>query len=95
MTILVKIFGDLRKKIEGSKISGSLPLNLHIESDEIETIADVLNKYAIEKEETSHLFVNGSYSGFNKKLKDGDRVGLFPKNMSLLYKWYFTRNEDG
>ncbi len=94
MTILVKIFGDLRKKIEGFTISDALPLNLHIESSGIDTIVDILNKFAIEKEETYHLFVNGTYSGFNKKVKDGDRVGLFPKNMSLLYKWYFERNED-
>ena len=94
MTILVKIFGNLRNKIEGSNVSGSLPLNIHIKSDGIKTISDILKKYAIEEEETSHLFVNGTYSGFNKKVKDGDRVGLFPKNMSLLYKWYFTRNED-
>jgi len=90
----VKIFGDLRKKVEGSNVTNSLPLNLYIESNGINTIADILNKYKIEKEETSHLFVNGTYSGFNKKIKDGDRVGLFPKNMSLLYKWYFTKNED-
>ncbi|MBY9010518.1 MAG: MoaD/ThiS family protein [Candidatus Lokiarchaeota archaeon] len=94
MVILVKIFGELRKKIEGFNISGSLPLTMQIQSNGIETIADILNKFTIEKEETSHLFVNGTYSGFNKKVKDGDRVGLFPKNMSLLYKWYFTRNED-
>ena len=94
MTILVKIFGDLRKKIEGYNISDALPLNLQIESNGIDTIADILNKLAIEIEETYHLFVNGTYSGFNKKVKDGDRVGLFPKNMSLLYKWYFERNED-
>jgi len=94
MAILVKIFGNLRKKIEGSNVTNSLPISKHIESNGIETIADILNKLAIKKEETSHLFVNGTYSGFNKKVKDGDRVGLFPKNMSLLYKWYFTRNED-
>ena len=94
MTILVKIFGDLRKKIKGYTISNALPLNLHVDSNGIDTIADILNKYAIEKEETYHLFVNGTYSGFNKKVKNGDRVGIFPKNMSLLYKWYFERNED-
>jgi len=67
MTILVKIFGDLRKKIEGYTISDALPLNLYIDNDGIDTIEDILNKYAIDKEE---------------------------KNMSLLYKWYFERNED-
>jgi molybdopterin converting factor small subunit len=94
MTILVKVFGDLRKKIEGFNAANSLPLNLHIESNGINTIADILNKYGIEEEDTGHLFVNGIYSGFSKKVKDGDRVGLFPSNMKLLYKWYFTRHED-
>jgi len=94
MTILVKIFGDLRKKIEGYTISDALPLNLHVDNNGIDTIEDILNKHSIDKEETYHLFVNGTYSGFNKKVKDGDRVGIFPKNMSLLYKWYFERNED-
>ena len=84
MTILVKFFGDLRKKIEGFDVKNSLPLNLDIDSDGINTIADILNKYAIEKEETGHLFVNGTYSGFKKKVKDGDRVGLLTnKNKNL------------
>ena len=94
MAILVKIFGDLRKKIEGFNVINALPLNLNIESDGINSIADILDKYGIEKDETGHLFVNGIYSGFKKKVKDGDRVGLFPSNMKLLYKWYFTRHED-
>jgi molybdopterin converting factor small subunit len=94
MTILVKIFGDLRPKIKGFDAKDSLPLNLHLESKGINTIADILDIYSIEKEETGHLFVNGIYSGFSKKVKDGDRVGLFPSNMKLLYKWYFTRHED-
>ena len=94
MTILVKIFGDLRYKIKGYEINNALPLNINIESQGIERISDILEKFEIEKEETYHLFVNGIYSGFNKKVKDGDRVGIFPLNMALLYKWYFNRRED-
>ena len=75
MAILVKIFGDLRKKIKGFEATNSLPLNLHIESNGINNIADILDKYGIEKEDTGHIFVNGTYSGFTKKVKDGDRVG--------------------
>jgi molybdopterin converting factor small subunit len=94
MTILVKFFGDLRKKIKEFDTTNSLPLNLYINSNGINTISDILDKFGIEKVETGHLFVNGIYSGFKKKVKDGDRVGLFPNNMKLLYKWYFTRHED-
>ena len=95
MTILVKFFGDLRYQIQGYKVDGMLPLNIDLKSDGIDTISDVLERFAIAKETTGHIFVNANYAGFNKKVKDGDRVGIFPKsNMSLLYKWYFTRKED-
>jgi molybdopterin converting factor small subunit len=94
MTILVKIFGELRKKIKDKTIKDNNPLNIKLEPAKVNTISDILNYFSIEKDETSHIFVNGVYSGFDKRVKDGDRVGLFPKNMSLLYKWYFTRAND-
>lgn len=94
MTILVKIFGDLIKKVDSKRSSIALPLNLNIEHKEIRNISDILKKLSIEEQETSHIFVNGTYSGFKKRVNDGDRVGLFPKRMGLLYKWYFTKEED-
>ena len=48
----------------------------------------------IVENEVSHIFVNGRFAGFRKKVNNGDTVALFPKNMGLLYKWYFTREED-
>lgn len=93
MTILIKFFGDLAKKLQTEEEIKN-PLNLEIETQEIEFVEDILKKYSIEKDETSHIFVNGTYSGFKKIVKNGDRVGIFPKNMGLLYKWYFTRHED-
>lgn len=94
MTILVKIFGDLRNKIKDVEPDEALPLNLHVNSENIEYISDILKKFLIKENETSHIFVNGVYAGFNKKVRDGDRVGLFAKNQALLYKWYFKREED-
>ncbi len=94
MTILVKIFGNLRNKVKNNEIDGQLPLNIQIEDDGITYISDILKKFSIDETETSHIFVNGTYAGFKKKVKDGDRVGLFPRDMCLLYKWYFTREED-
>jgi molybdopterin converting factor small subunit len=95
MAILVKFFGDLRYQIKDHKVDGMLPLNIELESNGIDTISDILERFSIGKETTGHIFVNASYAGFNKKVRDGDRVGIFPKsNMSLLYKWYFTRKED-
>lgn len=95
MTILVKIFGDLRYQIKGYKPKGMLPLNIKLESEGIKTILDILDKFFILRDKIGHIFVNANYAGVNKTVKDGDRVGIFPKsNMSLLYKWYFKREED-
>jgi molybdopterin converting factor small subunit len=94
MTILVKIFGDLRKKVKDHEVTGALPLTITLENNKINTVGDILKKFKILPEETHHLFVNSVYAGLNKKVNDGDRVGIFPKNMALLYKWYFTRDND-
>jgi molybdopterin converting factor small subunit len=94
MTILVKIFGDLRKKVKDYEFTGALPLTIKLESYGINTVGDILKRYEISSEETHHLFVNSVYSGLEKKVHDGDRVGIFPKNMALLYKWYFTRDNE-
>jgi len=94
MTVHLRIFGDLRKKVQQNLEPGAAPLTLNLNSSEVKTISDILEKFSIEKNETSHIFVNSVYAGFSKKVKDGDRVGIFPKNMSLLYKWYFKRAED-
>ncbi|MFX1495659.1 MAG: MoaD/ThiS family protein [Promethearchaeota archaeon] len=94
MTILVKFFGNLAKKVLRKESETFSPYNLEIEAEGIELVGDILKKYSIEETETSHIFVNGVYAGFKKRVKDGDRVGLFPKNMGLLYKWYFTRVEN-
>lgn len=93
MPIQVKLFGDLRKKANPT-ITGPLPLRLKIEDSGITWVADILRKYSIEDNEITHIFVNGRYAGLKKKVKNGDTVALFPRNMGLLYKWYFRREED-
>lgn len=80
--------------MQQKEISGGVPIILSIDNTGIENISDILKKISIEENKTSHIFVNGIYAGFSKKVKDGDRIGIFPKNMGLLYKWYFTRVED-
>jgi len=93
MSIDLKLFGDLRKKADPN-ISGTLPLRLKIDDPEIIWITDILRKFKIEDNEVSHIFLNGIYAGLKKKVKSGDTVSLFPRNMGLLYKWYFKREED-
>ena len=93
MPINIKIFGDLKKKIDPT-ISGTLSLKLELDDQEISWVSDILKKYNIGEHEVSHIFVNGIYAGLKKKVKSGDKVSLFPRNMALLYKWYFKREED-
>ncbi|MCK4480731.1 MAG: MoaD/ThiS family protein [Candidatus Lokiarchaeota archaeon] len=93
MPIEVKLFGDLRKKIE-PKILGTTSLRFEIDDSEVDRIIDLLKKINIEENEVSHIFVNGRYAGLRKKIQNRDTVALFPKNMGLLYKWYFKREED-
>ncbi len=93
MPIEVKLFGDLRKKIEPN-ISGTTSLRFEIADSEVDRIIDFLKKINIEENEVSHIFVNGRYAGLRKKIQNRDTVALFPRNMAVLYKWYFKREED-
>lgn len=90
MSIEVRLYGDLKKLVQTAKETN--PGSPHIESlgsEKISDVSDILQKFGIRENQVSHIFVNGKYSNAGKKLKDEDRIGLFPKNMGLLYKWYF------
>lgn len=94
MTIQVKLFGDLRKITQQKITSEGSPVILDVDNTEITYISDILKKLNINENEVSHIFVNHRYSGFHKKVENGDLIALFPRTMGLLYKWYFKREED-
>lgn len=85
MPIKVKLYGDLRKKTLQHNSNAGAPSTLNLEDDEIKKVFDILKKLTIEETEISHIFVNHKYSKLQKEVKDGDRVGLFPKNMGLIF----------
>ena len=93
MPIQVKLFGDLRKKVKPD-ISGTHSLQFDVDNSELNRIEDLLKKINIGVDEITHIFVNGRYSGLRKVIKDRDVVAFFPRNMSVLYKWHFIREED-
>jgi hypothetical protein len=37
--------------------------------------------------------VNNDYSGPKRTISDGDAVSIFPRDMALLYKWYFSKKQ--
>ena len=94
MTIKVKLFGDLKKKVPQQTKNIGAPTILNIENTGIEKVEDIMKKFNIEESEIYHIFVNHRYSGLKKSVKDGDTVALFPINMSLLYKWYYPRDNE-
>jgi len=85
MTIKVKLYGDLVEKAPQLGNNFGTPSNVVINPDGIKTVMDILNKYSITLDEISHIFVNGKYSGLGKEVKNGDRVGIFPKRMGLIF----------
>jgi molybdopterin converting factor small subunit len=91
--ITLRIFGDLAKTRE-KHTNITSPKILEVDPSDIKIVNDILKKFNLTKDEVSHIFVNGIYSGLKKKVNDGDRVALFPRNMGLLYKWYFTKVDD-
>ena len=94
MSIKIKLFGDLKKKTPQKTDNIGAPAIFNIENRGIERVKDIIEKLSMEEPDVSHIFVNHKYSGFRKTVKAGDTVALFPKNMSLLYKWYYPVDND-
>ncbi|MFX1386960.1 MAG: MoaD/ThiS family protein [Promethearchaeota archaeon] len=85
MGLKIKLYGDLREKVLYQKSDNGLPSTINIEKNEIKTVLDILNNYNITQDEISHIFVNSKYSGAGKEVKNGDRIGIFPKKMGLIF----------
>lgn len=93
MTIHVRIFGDLKGKVSQGKGDPGAATVLDLDASKYNKVLDILKEFSIEEGEVSHIFVNHVYSSTKKKVKNGDRIGIFPKNMGLLYKWYFNKED--
>jgi molybdopterin converting factor small subunit len=56
-----------------------------------DTVRVIIDRLGIPHTELgSNKFLNGRYAGLETRVSDGDRLGLFPDDMQLLYKWYFA-----
>ena len=85
MAILLKLYGKLRENLKVVSLEKGLPATLNIKANNVHFVYDIVEKFAIDEDELSHIFVNGKYCGIEKEVRDGDRVGLFPKNMALMF----------
>lgn len=89
MTIQVCLYGRFRSLAEAQGTDAESIV--HVENHPGETIGQVLARLGIASEEISHIFLNGELSAPTRRLSEGDRLGLFPEDMALLYTWYFEK----
>ena len=86
--IEVHLYGRLRQYADEEDVTRESVVRLPVQ--EGDTIEDVSRRLGIEREELGrNIFLNGQLSALSRKVKDGDRLGLFPWDMSLLYRQYF------
>lgn len=88
--IEVHLYGKLRRFSDNQDPKSDSVVHVPVESGD--TIGDVVRRIGIPDEALgSNIFLNGEYSALERMVKAGDRLGLFPDDMQLLYKWYFRK----
>ena len=88
--IEVHLYGKLRRFTDNQNPSQDSIVNVPVKDGS--SIEDIVRGIGIPLEELgSNIFVNGEYSALTRKVSDGDRLGIFPDDMQLLYKWYFPK----
>ena len=88
--IEVHIYGKLRRFTANQDPTRDSIVCIVVE--EGDTIEDIARHIGIPQEALgSNIFLNGEYSALGRKVNDGDRLGIFPDDMQLLYKWYFNK----
>ena len=91
--VSVYLYGKLRRFAEKQNPMGESVIYISVQDGD--SIGDIVRKIGIRHEKLgSNIFLNGEYSSLTRKVKSGDRLGLFPNDMQLLYKWYFRKVGD-
>jgi len=91
--IEIHLYGKLRRySDQKTPVQESV---IRIDVIEEDTIQTIINRLGIQSSEMSScIFLNGEYSGLTRRVKNGDRLGLFPDNMLLLYRQHFEKVEE-
>jgi len=91
--IELHLYGKLRRFTDNQDPSCDSIVSVPVK--EGDTIEKIVRRIGIPVEEIgNNIFLNGEYSALERKVKDGDRLGIFPDDMQLLYKWYFSKRRD-
>lgn len=88
--IEVHLYGKLRRFTDNQDPSRDSIINIPVNNGD--SIESIVQRIGIPPEELgNNIFLNGKYSALKRKVSDGDRLGIFPDDMQLLYKWYFHK----
>jgi len=88
-TVEVLVYGALQERF-GPR-SPFQPVQRQVSVHDGSTIAEVLEKVGIAAEEVRHFFLNHEYSASSRRVKPGDRLAVFGRDMALIYRQYFRR----
>ncbi len=88
--IEIHLYGKLRRFSDSS--DPRRESIIYVPLEEGDTIRDVIERIGIPLDELGlNIFLNGEYSNLSRPVRDGDRLGIFPDDMQLLYKWHFKK----
>lgn len=86
----VHLYGKLRRFTDNQDPSRDSIIKVPVKDGD--SIESIVRRIGIPLEELgNNIFLNGEYSALSRKVSDGDRLGIFPDDMQLLYKWYFHK----
>ncbi|PKM80164.1 MAG: hypothetical protein CVU89_14890 [Firmicutes bacterium HGW-Firmicutes-14] len=90
--INVYLYGKFREKVPDCSVDGECMLEM--ENREGDTIASIMGRLSITPEDVAHVFLNHQYSAFTRPVRSGDRLAIFPIEMSVLYRQYFPKHDE-
>ncbi len=87
--IEIHLYGKLRRFADDPSPTSTSVVEVPYQDGD--TVRVIIERLGIPHAELgSNKFLNGRYADLNTPIQDGDRLGLFPDDMQLLYKWYFS-----
>jgi len=90
MKLEIHLYGRLRRFTDNP--APGKPSVINVDVPHGTTIREALGKAGVCTEEVgTNIFLNGKYSSLDRAIDEGGRLGVFPDDMNLLYKWHFTK----
>jgi hypothetical protein len=92
ITVQLHLYGKLRKYTDNENPRKESLMEIQVK--EGTSIREILEKKGISINEVgSNIFLNGEYSSIDRPVQTDSRLGVFPDDMNLLYKWHFEKKE--